>query len=124
MAEVRLDNVTKRWGDFVGVHQMSLDIQDREHTRLIQQLPRQHCLICVGQMNVAAVVRVADVADPFDSRGVSPEWRDRLVQSFKTFVYDSQPYFFERTDLSRMESQSLNNDAVPEIPEIDGPFTV
>ena len=35
MADVRLENVTKRWGDFVGVHQMSLDIKDREFIVLL-----------------------------------------------------------------------------------------
>ena len=35
MAEVRLDNVTKRWGDFVAVDDQSLHIEDREFLVLL-----------------------------------------------------------------------------------------
>jgi len=35
MAEVALKNVTKRWGSFVGVHDVSLDIADREFLVLL-----------------------------------------------------------------------------------------
>ncbi len=35
MAEVRLQNLTKRWGDFVGVDNQSLDIRDKEFLVLL-----------------------------------------------------------------------------------------
>ena len=35
MAEVRLDNVTKRWGDFVAVNDQSLHIEDKEFLVLL-----------------------------------------------------------------------------------------
>ncbi|MEO0386381.1 MAG: sn-glycerol-3-phosphate ABC transporter ATP-binding protein UgpC [Pseudomonadota bacterium] len=35
MAEIRLKNLTKRWGDFVGVDDQSLDIADREFLVLL-----------------------------------------------------------------------------------------
>ena len=35
MAEISLRQVTKRWGDFVGVHQFDLDIADREFLVLL-----------------------------------------------------------------------------------------
>ncbi|MCV3272079.1 ABC transporter ATP-binding protein [Roseobacter sinensis] len=35
MAEIRLDNLTKRWGDFVGVDNQSLHIRDREFLVLL-----------------------------------------------------------------------------------------
>ena len=35
MAEIRLKNVSKRWGEFVGVHNFDLDIADREFLVLL-----------------------------------------------------------------------------------------
>ncbi len=35
MAEIRLKNISKRWGTFVGVHQFDLDIADREFLVLL-----------------------------------------------------------------------------------------
>ena len=35
MAEVKLKNLTKRWGDFIGVDNQSLDIEDREFLVLL-----------------------------------------------------------------------------------------
>ena len=35
MAEIKLKNLTKRWGNFVGVDNFNLDIQDKEFLVLV-----------------------------------------------------------------------------------------
>ncbi len=35
MAEVRLENITKRWGDFIGVSHQSLPVWDKEFLVLL-----------------------------------------------------------------------------------------
>ncbi|MCA9037167.1 MAG: hypothetical protein KDA91_18650, partial [Planctomycetaceae bacterium] len=101
-----------------GQLQKSLDIQDREHTRLIQQLPRQHCLVCLGQLNIAAVVRVADVHDPFEARGGTQEWKEGLVDGLKQFVYETQPYYFQREETVAAPEEA------PEERDLNGPFSL
>lgn len=108
-----------------------LDIQDREHTRLIQQLPKQHCLVCLGQLNTASIVRVADVHDPYEARGVTADWKAGIVEGLKTFIYSNHLYYFDReadadadadTDSIAVNRESREDDG--QSPDKPNPFSL
>lgn len=98
-----------------GQLEKNLDVQDRNLITTVQELPKQHCIICVGQLNMAAVVRVADVHDPFEQRGLSGMWKEKIVAGFKRFIFQLHSYYFDRETALDDESAAVVEEPLSEV---------
>lgn len=107
----RYKTVQQRTGQLV----TSLETQDRQLTVDLQSLSQQHCFVCVGQLSVSSFIRIANVYDKFEERGVDDEWKQAVIDGFKQHIFSVQPYYFDRDSaLQQRTKQSI--DEPPENP--------
>jgi len=64
----------------------------------ISSLSKQHCLVAIAALNRAFVLRVDDVVDPFERRGVSEAWRMRTIAQLKQRIFAMHPYYFAASE--------------------------
>ncbi len=79
---------------------INLNDQDRIQTAIIQQLPKQHCLVSVG--NRTFVMQVKHVGDPFDSLSIPipTELRASVIEKLKERVFLREDYYHNGTRMN------------------------
>ncbi len=79
---------------------LKLGVSDQvaQHTHKLQSLPKQHCLVAVAQFNLALLLRITDVVDPFEEQYASAQWRTEQIEALKVAMTERHDCFFDIGD--------------------------